>query len=79
MKQDFANRSMIGYLILIVATSLLAFLVKFFCNFIPFIIGNMVSTMISLYFISSMADTVGWDDGYFKPFSPSQLLVVVSL
>ena len=79
MKQDFANRSMIGYLVMIVATSLLAFLVKNFCNSIPFIIGNILSTMIPFYFNGKMADTVGWDGGYFKPFSSSQLLVVVSL
>jgi hypothetical protein len=81
MYQDFANRSMFGYLIMIVATSLLAFLVKYFCNSIPFIIGNIVSAIISFYFIGRMEDTtgIGWDGGYFKPFSPSQLLVVVSL
>lgn len=79
MKQDFANRSMIGYLIMIVATSLLAFLVKYFCNFIPFIIGNMLSMMVSFYFNGGMSDTEMWDGGYFKPFSSSQLIIVVSL
>ncbi|MDR7240880.1 hypothetical protein [Neobacillus drentensis] len=79
MKQDFANRSMLGYLIMIVATSLLAFLVKYFCNFIPFIIGNMLSMMVSFYFNGGMSDTEMWDGGYFKPFSSSQLIIVVSL
>lgn len=79
MKQDFANRSMIGYLIMIVSTSLLAFLVKYFCNFIPFIIGNILSMLISFYFNRGMSDTEMWDGGYFKPFSSSQLIVVVSL
>jgi hypothetical protein len=79
MKQDFVNRSMIGYLAMIVVTSLLASLVKYFCNSIPFIIGNILSTMISFYFNGKMADTVGWDGGYFKPFLSTQLLIVVSL
>ncbi|NHM34072.1 hypothetical protein [Neobacillus terrae] len=80
MYQDFVNRSMFGYLIMIVATSLLAFFVKYFCNSIPLIIGNILSTIISFYFIDRMEDSkgIGWDGGYFKPFSPSQLLVVVS-
>ncbi|MEH7459314.1 hypothetical protein V7183_19490 [Bacillus sp. JJ1127] len=80
MHQDFANRSMLGYLIMIVATSLLAFLGQLLSNSIPLIIGNIVSVIISFYFIGRMEDTagIGWDAGYFKPFSPSQLLVVVS-
>ncbi|MGE7997575.1 hypothetical protein ACQKOF_02620 [Lysinibacillus sp. NPDC093190] len=81
MYQDFANRSMLGYLMMIVMTSLFAFLGKFLCNSIPFIIGNIVSAVISFYFIGKMEDTleIGWDGGYFKPFSPSQLLVIVSV
>ncbi|ALC91618.1 hypothetical protein AM500_18875 [Bacillus sp. FJAT-18017] len=79
MKQDFANRSMIGYLIMIVVTTLLAFLAIYYCNFIPFIIGNMLSMMISFYFNGGMSDTEMWEGGYFKPFSSSQLIVVVSL
>ncbi|MFJ3387704.1 hypothetical protein [Lysinibacillus sp. NPDC086135] len=81
MYQDFANRSMLCYLLMIVVTSLLAFLGKFLCNSIPFIIGNIVSAVMSFYFIGRMEDTlgIGWDSGYFKPFSPSQLLVIVSI
>ncbi len=79
MKQDFTNHSLIGYLIMIVSTSILAFLSRYFCNFIPFIIGNIFSMIISFYFNGSMSDTEMWDGGYFKPFSSSQLIVVVSL
>jgi len=43
MDQDFANRSMLGNLLMIVMTSLFAFWGKFLCNSIPFIIGNIVS------------------------------------
>ncbi|MEH7250409.1 hypothetical protein V7114_27020 [Neobacillus niacini] len=79
MKQDFTNRSMIGYLIMIVSTSILAFLSKYFCNFIPFIIGNILSMIISFYFNGGMSDIEMWDGGYFTPFYTSQLIVVVSL
>lgn len=66
---------------MIVMTSLFAFLGKFLCNSIPFIIGNIVSAVSSFYFIGRMEDTlgIGWDGGYFKPFSASQLLVIVSV
>jgi hypothetical protein len=79
MNQDFANRSMIGYLIMIVATSFLAFNAKYFCNSIPIIIGNIFSLVISYYSNGRMSETDMWDGGYFKPFSSSQLLVVISL
>ncbi|MGE7694719.1 hypothetical protein ACQKNC_11450 [Lysinibacillus sp. NPDC094177] len=81
MYQDFANRSLLGYLLMIVGTSILAFLGKFLCNSIPFTIGNIVSALISFYFFGRIEDTlgIGWDRGYFKPFSPSQLLVIVSV
>ena len=70
MYQDFINRSMLGYLIMIVMTSLLAFCGKFLCNSIPFIVGNIVSVVSSFYFIGRMENTlgIGWDGGYFKPF-----------
>ncbi|WP_217587497.1 hypothetical protein [Lentibacillus saliphilus] len=80
MHQDFTNGSMFGYLIMIVGTSLLAFLSRYFSNTIPFIIGNVASFIISFYFLSKMEATlgVGWDDGYFKPLTPYQLLFLVS-
>lgn len=77
MYQDFINRSLVGYVIMIVATLLLAFLSKFYVNLVPMIVGNILSGFISLYFISRMMGSIGWD-GYFKPASPNQLLIVVS-
>ncbi|WHY77345.1 hypothetical protein QNH20_25305 [Neobacillus sp. WH10] len=77
IKADFDNGSMMGHLLMIAATTLLAFLGKLFCNLLPCIVGNIVSSIISLYFNSRMAD--GWDEGYFKPLTPSQLILVVSL
>jgi hypothetical protein len=79
MYQDFTNHSMIGYMEMVTATFLLSFLVKYFCNYIPFIIGNILSLIISFYFNGKMVDTVEWYSGYFKPFYPSHLLVMVSL
>ncbi|ALC87795.1 hypothetical protein AM499_19785 [Bacillus sp. FJAT-22090] len=75
--QDFANRSMLGYLIMIVVTSLLAFFGKFFSNSIPFIIGNILSVITSFYFIHEMTGNERWN-GYFKPLTPYQLLMLVS-
>lgn len=77
MHQDFANRSMLGYLIMIVATSLLAFLGKLFSNSTFLIIGNILSIIISFYFISEMTGNERWDS-YFKPLAPYQLLFLVS-
>ncbi|WP_102692193.1 hypothetical protein [Rummeliibacillus pycnus] len=79
MYQDFANGSMLAYLMMIVLTSLLAYLGQFLCNSIPFVLGNIVSAIISYYFNVRMEDTYGWDGGYFKPFSSTQLLVIVSV
>ncbi|MDF2065544.1 hypothetical protein [Bacillus sp. Cr_A10] len=77
MYQDFANRSMLGYLIMIVVTSLLAFFGKFFSNSIPFIIGNILSVITSFYFIHEMTGNERWN-GYFKPLTTYQLLMLVS-
>lgn len=78
MHQDFANGSMLGYLIMIVVTSLLAFLGKLFSNSIFLIIGNILSIIISFYFISEMTGNERWG-GYFKPLTPYQLLILVSI
>ncbi len=80
MYQDFANGSMIGYVIMLIGTSILAFFSKLFSNTIPFIIGNILSVIISFYFLYKMEIELGvsWHLGYFKPFTPYQLLLLVS-
>lgn len=80
MYEDFANGSMIGYVIMIVGTSILAYVSKLFSNTIPFIIGNVLSIIISYYFLYKMEIEFGisWHRGYFKPFTPYQLLLLVS-
>lgn len=49
MHQDFTNGSLMGYLIMIVGTSILAFFSKYLSDAIPFIIGNIVSLIVSFY------------------------------
>ena len=78
MHQDFINHSMIGYLIMIVGTTLLAFFGKLFSNSIFFIIGNIISLIVSFYFISDMTSNEQWSV-YFKPLTPYQLLIFVSI
>ncbi|WLR50108.1 hypothetical protein LC040_12545 [Bacillus tianshenii] len=74
MYQDFANRSMIGYLIMIITTSLLALNGRT----TVILAGNVASALISSFFISRMTGDPRWG-GYFKPLSPNQLLIVVTL
>jgi|SRR5690625_1587625 len=76
MYQDYTNGSLLGYLLMIVGTSILAFLAKYFNNLLPFIIGNIASLIVSFYFIYRTGDS--WHDGYFKPLTPNQLLFLVS-
>lgn len=80
MYQDFTNGSMLGYVIMVIGTSILAFFSKFFSNTIPLIIGNILSIIISYYFLYKMEVEfdVSWHRGYFKPFTPYQLLLLVS-
>ena len=78
MYQDFANQSMLGYWLMIAATAFLAFIGQFFSNSIPIILGNLASGIISFYFIGEMAGNERWG-GYFKPLSPYQLLLFVTV
>ena len=78
MLQDFANGSMLGYLIMIVVTSLLAYFGKLYNSTIFVIIGNILSVVVSFYFINEMNGNERWG-GYFKPLAPYQLLILVSI
>jgi len=77
MHQDFANGSMLGYLFMIVVTSLLTFFGKLLSKSFFLIIGNILSVIISFYFIREMTGNERWG-GYFKPLTPYQLLILVS-
>jgi len=78
MHQDFANRSMLGYFMMIIVTSLLAFFGKLSSHGLAIFIGNLLSIIISFYFISGMTENERWG-GYFKPVTPYQLLILVSI
>ena len=77
MYLDFASGSMLGYLFMIAITSLLAFFGKIFSNSTSLIIGNILSVIISFYFIGEMMGNERWGF-YFKPLTPYQLLTWVS-
>lgn len=55
MDKDFNNGSMVGYLMMIVITSLIAFLGKWSNNIIAIVIGNIASAFVSYYFISNLS------------------------
>ncbi|MBU3103996.1 hypothetical protein [Clostridium gasigenes] len=74
---DFTNGSIIGYLIMIIITSIIAFEVKCFNNVFVLIIGNILSAIISYFFICNIINEQ-WNT-YFKPLMPYQLLILVSL
>ncbi|WP_047984360.1 hypothetical protein [Ornithinibacillus californiensis] len=77
--QDFTNRSLVGYLIMVLITAILAFFGQYFSSFIPLIIGNILSTLVSIYVYLELGNTEGLDEGYFKPFYPLQLIIVLSV
>lgn len=77
MYLDYTKQSMLGYLAMIAATFLLAFVGRLSGNSIAIIIGNILSLLISLYFVNRMGSD--WGGGYFKPFTPIQLVIVVSV
>lgn len=78
MYKDFTDSSMVGYLLMILTTSILAFIGQYSNHTIAVIIGNVVSTMVSYYFVTQMAGDDRWG-GYFKPLEPTHLLVLVSV
>src|SRR5699024_7219159 len=60
MYQDFSRAPMHGYLIIIVGAAILAFFDKFFSNTMPFIISNIASAIIFLYFLYNKAYVGCW-------------------
>lgn len=78
MYTDFMKGSMNGYLLLIVSTSILAVICKFIMQKKLIVLGNLISFISSIYFVNSMQYLEGWD-GFFKPLTAMQVLVVVSV
>lgn len=75
---DFSSNLMFGYLIMVVSTAILAFINKFFRNSFIIVSGNILSLLFSLYFTSLLAHNDYWT-GYFKPFWPYQLVILVTV
>lgn len=78
MLQDFNNGTMLGYLLMVIATPLLAVAGKRHAGTWLPVIGNLLSAFVSYFFISQMAGDVVWD-AYYKPLSPVQLFLFVSV
>lgn len=79
MYKDFNNGSMFGYLMMIIITSLMAFLGKYSNHTIALVIGNIASACISYYFISRLSGNAGWDVTYFKPLGPMGSFIFFSV
>ncbi|MFT8320938.1 MAG: hypothetical protein ABF649_08540 [Bacillus sp. (in: firmicutes)] len=78
MYKDLTNGSMAGYVWMLIIFSIAAFVGKHTNNLFSIIVGNILSILISYYFI------VNWNkdmnsSGYFKPLSPEQLLLFTSI
>jgi len=76
--QDFANRTLLGYFIMIAATLLLSFLGARYSRPIFPVIGNVLSAITSYYFINAVSGNERWDS-YFKPLSSCQYFILISV
>jgi len=77
MNQDFETGSIIGYVMMIIFTSTVAFFGKLTKNTLAIFIGNISSAIISFYFITQIASNHSWDE-FFKPLTPFQLFILIS-
>lgn len=74
---DYSNGSMVGYIIMIAVTSIIAFCATRIKYIPALMIGNVALAIISYYFSGQItSEKWGW---YFKPFTASQLSIIVSL
>lgn len=74
---DFTKDSMMGYLIMIIITSTIAFVGKYSNNVLALIIGNILSVIVSYYFLGKIIT----DDlqMYIKVTTPHTFLIWISL
>ncbi|MEK4522508.1 hypothetical protein MKX96_12870 [Psychrobacillus sp. FSL W7-1493] len=78
MYLDYMKGSLLGYLLMIIVTSALAYICKAFLLVRILIIGNILSAICSLYFIHMMDIKEDW--GYFfKPFRQTTLFFIIFL
>lgn len=75
--EDFKTGTLLGYVALLGMFTILAFIGQRFSHLLFVVVGNIVSYFVSLYFAGQMND-FGWD-GYFKPLTAEQLILLVSL
>lgn len=78
MYQDFFNQSIMGYVTMVLMTTLLAFVGKRSGHILIPIAGNVLSFVISYYMIGLLSDNYIWNV-YFKPLTPFGLLVLISV
>ncbi|WP_432361489.1 hypothetical protein [Sporosarcina sp. UB5] len=78
MYDDYKNYSMIVYGLMIIAVWYFAFLAKRKSSFIVLLIANILSFLSSYSWVLRVNKVEEWE-GYFKPFSSVQLLVLVTV
>ncbi|OIN67223.1 hypothetical protein BLD48_06245 [Exiguobacterium sp. KRL4] len=75
--EDFKTGTLLGYLLLLVGFTVLAFTGQRWGHLLFVMAGNVLSYFISVYF-AGQTDAYGFD-GYFKPLTAEQLILLVSL
>ncbi|WP_214767321.1 MULTISPECIES: hypothetical protein [unclassified Exiguobacterium] len=75
--EDFKTGTLLGYLLLLVVFTALAYVGHRFSHLLFVVVGNLVSYFVSVYF-AGQRKGFGWD-GYFKPLTAEQLILFVSL
>lgn len=75
--EDFKMGTLLGYVLLLVMFTALAYVGQRFSHLLFVVVGNLVSYFVSVYFAGQRND-FGWD-GYFKPLTAEQLILFVSL
>lgn len=78
MYDDYKNYSMIVYGLMIIVILYLAFLAKRKSSFIVLLIANILSFLSSYSWVLRVNKIEEWE-GYFKPLSSVQLLVLVTV
>lgn len=78
MYKDFSDASMVGYVFTIVLVTFNASLSALYGTKWAILIGNIISALVSYYFTANVTGPERWF-GYFKPFQPTTLVIVVSI
>lgn len=77
MYLDYTQRSMLGYLIMILAYIFLSCIHKLNNNKYIIFLGNFISFLLS-YLLANRVTSGGWG-GYFKPFGPSDFVIFITI